>query len=1150
MTRAGYLIALVALGTFTFVAAVSGGVPLQGKAPPANFIATRDVIVVLRDQLANTPPQRRAMQNRSAALASAQDAVFARLPANAARKKMQFRMINAFATTATADESDLLAQDPNVLAVIPDRVIRVAKPRARTQVSALSAAGASAANVPTATSTPTDLSKLCNTLEPQALQLTHAAYLDPTVPQAQQVRDGNGQLVTGRGVKVAYLADGLDPNVAGFIRPDGTKVFVDYQDFSGDPAGTPTDSREAFLDASSIAAQDNPNGTPLNFDISAYSSAAGALPSPCNIRIRGIAPGASLVGLSTYNPLGTISTLVRAIEYAVVVDDVDVINESLAFYQSPDELVDPVALANKAAVLAGVTVVACTGDAGPGGTIGIPASTPEVIAAGATTQMRGYAQIGRSVISLAAGGYVDNNIAPFSSSGFTQRTARTVDVVAPGDLGWALCSENTALFTGCFTDKFPWSPSPIQLNGGTSESAPLIAGEAALIIQAYRSTHGGRSPEPALVKRIIMSTATDLGAPPEEQGAGLINALAAVYAALAANGAQGPAAHPPGGRNSVLVTAAPGSFTVTDTPNVSKKLAIAVTNLGTQPQLLNPAMQSLRKTVASGGQQIAIDSTNGPTFLDQFGLPRAYVRQSFQVPGNVDHLDVSAAYPTTIGDPNNPYVLLALIDPSGRLVADSYPQGLDNGFQHVDAVRPSAGTWTAVVYTWISAFPNSYSGPIQFSWAAQRMTSFGSVSPSHLVLAPGASATVTAAFSMPASPGDSAAELRLNPVAPDSAAGAAIPLSLRTLVPVSSQGAVFSGTLTGGNSRANTGPSQFYSFDVPRGLRDMSLILDVPDSGYLLQGLLIDPKGLPYSINSNEDPLTGVATASMQFNRYEPTPGRWQFALTNYFVTSGQQTALPFNAALAFNAARVTANGLPNSDRVSLSAGAAPLAVPIVVTNNSRTTQAYFADARRSTSVALDLPIYVSCSDPPVLPNACFASTVPPQSRAVFFGAQSTAPIFMEASDAAGTFTAGQVTFSPTILGRPNGRNGTTAAMVASEIPYSTWWMFPALVGPFGSNGAPAAPISFSATAIARDFDTAMITDSGDVWTDLLNLTASFDPLVLDPGQSGTIYVYIQPDPAMIGRVVSGDIFIDTFNYVQWNGDELVRIPYRYRVVQ
>jgi hypothetical protein len=73
--------------------------------------------------------------------------------------------------------------------------------------------------------------------------------------------------------------------------------LIDYQDFSGDPAGSFTLGGEAFGDASSIAAQDMPNGKPLNFDISKFVNAAHPLASPCNIRIRGMAPGASLVGL-------------------------------------------------------------------------------------------------------------------------------------------------------------------------------------------------------------------------------------------------------------------------------------------------------------------------------------------------------------------------------------------------------------------------------------------------------------------------------------------------------------------------------------------------------------------------------------------------------------------------------------------------------------------------------------------------------------------------------------------------------------------------------------------------------------------------------------------------------------------------------------
>ncbi len=126
-------------------------------------------------------------------------------------------------------------------------------------------------------------------LDPQALETIHADSQDSSEPTARSLG------ITGAGVKVGFIADGLDINNPDFIRPNGQHVIVDYQDFSGEGTSVPTDGGEAFLDAGSIAAQGNEV-----YDVSHYS--ALPLNRPCDIRIEGVAPGASVVALEFPGP--------------------------------------------------------------------------------------------------------------------------------------------------------------------------------------------------------------------------------------------------------------------------------------------------------------------------------------------------------------------------------------------------------------------------------------------------------------------------------------------------------------------------------------------------------------------------------------------------------------------------------------------------------------------------------------------------------------------------------------------------------------------------------------------------------------------------------------------------------------------------------
>ena len=182
-------------------------------------------------------------------------------------------------------------------------------------------------------------------LEPEALQSMNVRSSDPAAKTAAALG------ITGAGVKVAYIADGINPKNAGFIRTNGKSSIVDYKDFYGDGPNAPTSGAEAFGDASAISAQGN-----VVYDVADYAN-PNVVSFPgghCYIKIVGVAPGADVVALKAGSELLPNSAILQSIDYAVSVAKVNVINESFGANVYPDSSArNTIQLFNDNAVKAG-----------------------------------------------------------------------------------------------------------------------------------------------------------------------------------------------------------------------------------------------------------------------------------------------------------------------------------------------------------------------------------------------------------------------------------------------------------------------------------------------------------------------------------------------------------------------------------------------------------------------------------------------------------------------------------------------------------------------------------------------------------------------------------------------------------------------------
>ncbi len=634
------------------------------------------------------------------------------------------------------------------------------------------------------------------------------------------------------------------------------------------------------------------------------------------------------------------------------------------------------------------------------------------------------------------------------------------------------------------------------------------------------------------MKRIIVSTATDLGAPADHQGAGLVNTLKAVQLAESVSDANGAAALQGNG----LLASTPNLIS-TAPAGTTRNFQVNLANEGAVSQTVTPAVFGRPTTLSSDTSTVALNSSS-PSLIDGEGNTDFYATYQFSVPSGADYLNGDIAWnaataPTAVFE--------TLFDPSGNVAGYSLIGTDHSGHGHVEVRQPPAGLWTAVIFTVKNAFV--YTGAVRFSYVTQHFRPTGSVSPASLTLAPGQSGSFRVtlpAAQLGTQPGDQSFSLRLSTGGADDGS---LPILVRSLVPVSGSGGTFRGTLTGGGNVQNAGQERSYQFDVPVAEPSLDVAVRLPNNNYNLEGFLVDPSGEPLDIQSTarfdaNDNLLGYGN-TMQFFRRTPTPGRWTLTLLVAGPINGQHLTEGFTGAISFVPPQVQATGFPTSPTTVLPAGQ-PVTATVTVTNTGNIGKDFFTDARLDgRTPQLLLGSDVSSVALPLSLSAQPNWLVPPGTNLFAVVAQGTVPIVMDISALFG---------DPDRLGVSLPGNFSVATLSAPEVAPGFFFALPEARGPFpGSGVSSAATVNLAAVANTNPFDTAVSANSGDVWAQSVNSTAPYTPLSLAPGQSGTITLTITPNGPP-GTVVHGFVAVDTFNPATASGDELVNIPYTYTV--
>ena len=658
-----------------------------------------------------------------------------------------------------------------------------------------------------------------------------------------------------------------------------------------------------------------------------------------------------------------------------------------------------------------------------------------------------------------------------------------------------------------------------------------------------------------------MSTASDLGAPGDEQGTGLLNAYKAVQ--LAESYAMPSAAT--GDTLATSVTSVSGlnaataldhrqgQIDIQDTPGSAETATFTVTNTGSASQTVHLSARALGPVSNVQQRKVTLSNAHSGHFIDFAGFKDNYGEVHFTVPSGQQRLNAAMAFPAKINSSEVTYPLtMILIDPKGRFAATSLPQGFDRSANE-DVINPKAGTWTAVIFGPVGGGPlDGTTGTVRVTVSTQKLVPFGTLSQTTLTLAKGQlSAPVTLSVSTPSLPGDLAGS-----VVVDGGHGAStIPVLLRSYVDLTGTPAKggFSGNLIGGNGR---GPGQFafYQFTVPSASnQDITASVHLAnDPQNLVNTYLVDPAGEIDGYGSNQYASTSASGFSGQLTSSSSAvsvePGTWTLVVEFVDPTGGNETSDPYTGSIAVQpGASVT--GLPSG---SVKDGT----FTIHVKNTTGATQDIFLDPRLSGSKVYTLSALTSNSARVPMKGAAAppAWLVPSESSSVTVTTPSAAarPFTFDLSP-----LIGDPDIASYLPGAANGSRTPSVAVIrgGSQGPLTpgTWSaaLAPSAAGGFRKPDASHETVTLKATVSTQPFDTAFNSATDDFWYGSVHLATleTFSPVIVPAGATAAITITLSGLGA-----VSGTLYVDSYVPIQYpvgafsqtGGSELAAIPYSY----